>query len=119
MNPGAAVWVTVMLAETACAVAGIPQKPAIGKMRMAPPISAGGPKGPVNPPEGRVSARRQGGMATNAMGGVGSVSTSDGSAAGSGTPCAQAPGAPARTSIASNPDVLMASPPDTRGPAAP
>jgi hypothetical protein len=75
MNPGALVFATVMFAETTWAVAGMPHLVAIGKTRGAPATSEGGPKGPGGKgPPVRVSARRQGAIAMNAIGGVGTPS---------------------------------------------
>src|SRR5687768_10443122 len=72
MKPGAVVFATVMLAETTCAVTGMPHAPATGNTRGWPAARAGGPNGPGgNGPLLRVSARRQGAIATSAMGGVG------------------------------------------------
>src|SRR5258707_14550610 len=73
MNPRALVLVTAMLAETAWAVPGMPQLPATGKTREARATSVGGPKGPAKPLVARVSASRQGGIATKAIGGVGTA----------------------------------------------
>src|SRR5512139_3534194 len=50
----------------------MPQYPATGNTRGVAAIRAGGPKGPVKRVF-LVSASRQGGMATKAMGGVGTV----------------------------------------------
>jgi hypothetical protein len=72
-HPAPSGCVTVMVPETAWAVFGIPQYPAIGNTRGVKATSAGGPKGPVMPPLPRVSTRRQGWMATKAMGSVGIV----------------------------------------------
>jgi hypothetical protein len=72
MNPIPLVLVTAMFADTAWAVLGMPQKPATGKTRGLTAIIEGGPNAPVKPFP-RVSARRQGGIATKAIGGVGTA----------------------------------------------
>jgi hypothetical protein len=87
MNPCPLVLVTAMLAETAWAVRGMPQLPATGKTRAALPINEGGPKAPLKPFP-RVSASRQGEIATKAIGGVGTAART--SATGSETPWAYA-----------------------------
>src|SRR6185295_1820227 len=70
MNPAPCVKVTPRLAETASALEGIPQCPAMGKLRGTPAGSNGGPKDPENPFP-RVSSNRQGVMPTNWRGPVG------------------------------------------------
>jgi hypothetical protein len=61
-----------MLAETAWAEAEMPQWPATGKTRGLWVAIEGGPKAPLKPLP-RVSASRQGEIATKAMGGVGTL----------------------------------------------
>jgi len=55
-----------MLNEYASATAGMLQVELawMGKLRVAPPVRLGGPKGPLNPKPVRVSAMRQGVIAT-------------------------------------------------------
>jgi hypothetical protein len=72
MNPTPLVLVTAMLAETAWAEMGMPQWPPTGKTRGVTALIEGGPKAPLKPLP-RVSASRQGGIPTKAIGGVGTL----------------------------------------------
>src|SRR5215472_4031707 len=65
-NPGVVGPVTVMLAEIALAVEGIPQWPVMSKVRAAPELRAGPPSGPVAL---RVSSTRQGAIVYRVAGG--------------------------------------------------
>src|SRR5512138_1939792 len=58
-SPLVVISAAVKLSDTAEALAGIPQWPAIVKLRVPLGASAGGPNSPVNP-NPRVSATRQG-----------------------------------------------------------
>ena len=84
MNPAPLVLVTAMLAETAWAVAGMPQLPATGKTRATLATIEGGPKGPEKPLP-RVSASRQGVIPTKASGAVGKALVRAASAASTGS----------------------------------
>src|SRR5260221_12081718 len=76
MNPTPVVLVTARLAEPAWAERGMPQLPATGKTRADWATIAGGPEAPLKALP-RVSASRQGVIATDAVGGVGTPCASD------------------------------------------
>src|SRR5258705_5038924 len=101
-NPVAVVLVTAMLAETAWADKGMPQLPATGKTRGLWVTIEGGPKAPLKPLP-RVSAKRQGVIATKAIGGVGTAAST--SATGS---CASASGVKKHRSSRPPPSICRA-----------
>src|SRR5687767_244812 len=89
MKPIATAFVTARFMDTAWAVTGTPQCPAIWKVRNVPPTSEGGPYGPLKPLPTRVSAKRQGWIAMNAEGSVG-IAACKASSTGSGAACSWA-----------------------------